>query len=379
MRYTILSGIAGLATIVANGVSTVPADAGGWGIPVPCATTALINAIATAPAGSTLILARRCTYHLTSAYSGAHGLPPVDRQLTIEGRDSTIVRDGGSAGVFGIFHVTSTGDLRLEDVTIRGGNAPVDGGGILVDSSGKLRLNKVTLDNNHADRNGGGVDVESGATAYITSSEFTFNNAGSNGGGMQSDGTVTADGVVLSRNFAAVNGGAISHVRSDALYRNATVKDNTSGDNSGGIYSGSGSTVRFTNSKIINNTTGTAGGGIANEASLTLIKTDVSGNVVGGTGGAGGGIYQIDGTLVLRDSKVDRNSANGSGISRAGGIFSAFAAVTLDHSEVNNNASTVRPGGVWTNAPFTKNRSEIRHNVPTNCDGSPFIVTGCIG
>jgi hypothetical protein len=176
MRYTTLSGIAALATILANGASAVPAVAGGSGsgIPVPCDTAALINAIATAPAGSTLVLARHCTYHLTAASSGDDGLPPVDKQLTIDGRDSTIVRDGLTAGAFRIFHVTSTGDLRLEDLTIRGGNAPDNGGGILVDASGMLKLNKVTLDNNTAGFAGGGVYVASGATAYITRSWFTF-------------------------------------------------------------------------------------------------------------------------------------------------------------------------------------------------------------
>ncbi|MEU6219770.1 hypothetical protein ABZ845_19960 [Streptomyces sp. NPDC047022] len=76
MRYTTLSGVAALATVLVNGVSTVPAVAGGSDIPVPCDTTALINAIATAPAGSTLVLARHCTYHLTTAYLGDDGLPP---------------------------------------------------------------------------------------------------------------------------------------------------------------------------------------------------------------------------------------------------------------------------------------------------------------
>ncbi|MGV9249529.1 hypothetical protein [Streptomyces sp. NPDC003710] len=379
MRYTTLSGIA-LATIVVNGVSAVPAMAAP-SISVPCDTTALITALATAPAGSMLVLARHCTYHLTTAYSGDEGLPPVDRQLTIEGRDSTIVRDGLTAGAFRVFHVTSTGDLRLDDLTIRGGNAPDDGGGILVDTSGNLKLTKVTLDNNHADLEGGGVDVESGATAYITRSQFTFNNSDFRGGGLQSDGDVTTDSVVFDRNFAADYGGAIDHEGGDSVYRNTTLKNNTTGLGGGGIDL-DGGTAQFINSKIINNTTtGSNGGGIFNGAvPVTLIKTEVAGNVVGGSGGSGGGISQLPGgTLVLRDSSVDRNSANGSGTSQAGGIYNDGGTVTLDHSEVNNNASTVAPGGVWTNTQFTVNRSEIRRNIPTNCAGSPVIVTGCIG
>ncbi|MEU6221957.1 right-handed parallel beta-helix repeat-containing protein [Streptomyces sp. NPDC047022] len=378
MRYTALSGVAALATVLVNGVSTVPAVAIS-GISVPCDTAALINAIATAPAGSNLVLARHCTYHLTTAYSGDDGLPPIDRQLTIEGRDSTIVRDGATAGVFRIFHVTSTGDLRLDDVTIRGGNAPDDGGGILVDAPGMLKLDKAILDNNTAGFEGGGVAVKQGATADITRSEFTFNNAADRGGGLQSDGNVTTDSVVFARNFAVHDGGAIDHDFGDAVYRNTTLKNNTTSGDGGGIDTGSG-TVQFINSKIINNTTTSRhGGGIWNEVSMTLIKTEVAGNVAGGSDGQGGGIFEVDGPLVLRDSKVERNSANGSGTSQGGGIYNQGGAVTLDRSEVNNNASTVAPGGVWTDTQFTVNRSEIRHNIPTNCDGSPVIVTGCVG
>ncbi|MEU6217321.1 hypothetical protein ABZ845_07340 [Streptomyces sp. NPDC047022] len=385
MRFTTLSGVAALAMIVVNGVSAAPAVAGGGsgnGISVPCDTAALINAIATAPAGSTLVLARHCTYHLTTAFSGDDGLPPIDRQLTIEGRDATIVRDGVAAGAFRIFHVTSTGDLRLDDITIRGGNEPLDGGGILVDGGGMLKLHDATLDNNHADQRGGGVAVESGATAYITRSRFTFNNAGNTGGGLQSNGTVTTDGVEFFRNFAVNHGGAIDHDTGDAVYRNTTLKNNVIAGDGAGIDIDSG-TVQFINSKILDNTTTEdQGGGIWNQASLTLIKTEVSGNVVGGSDGKGGGIYNtVAGTLVLRDSKVDRNSANGSGTSQGGGIYNnnTSGSVTLDRSEVNNNASTVAPGGVWTDTQFVVNRSEIRRNIPTNCDGSPVIVTGCVG
>ncbi|MEU6216420.1 hypothetical protein ABZ845_02695 [Streptomyces sp. NPDC047022] len=382
MRYTNLSGIAALATVLANGVSAVPAVAGGSGsgIQVPCDTTALTTAIATAPAGSTLVLARHCTYHLTAAYSSDDGLPPVDRQLTIEGRDATIVRDGLTAGAFRIFHVTSTGALRLDDITIRGGNSPDNGGGILVDDSGMLKLNKVTLDNNTAVSQGGGVYAGFGATAYITRSEFTFNNSGFSGGGLQSEGAVTADGVEFARNFAASDGGAIYHGSGDDVYRNTTLKNNTSGAEAGGLDVEAG-TVQFINSKILNNTTtGSNGGGIYNDASLTLIKTEVSGNVLGGSDGNGGGIYDGGGSsLVLQNSSVHHNSANGSGTSQGGGIYSHDATVTLDHSQVNDNASTVAPGGVWTDTQFTVNRSEIRNNIPTNCDGSPVIVTGCVG
>ncbi|MGW1894432.1 hypothetical protein ACWCP6_29950 [Streptomyces sp. NPDC002004] len=381
MRATKLCGIAAMATTVAAGPAAAPGVAATEGS-VACSTSALTTAIANAAAGDTLSLARHCTYHLTSAYAADDGLPAIGRKLTVHGRDSTIVRDSANAGAFRILHVVSGGDLRLDDVTVRGGHSPGDGGGILVDSGGKLKLEEATLRDNTATLAGGGVDVHGGATAAITRSTFAFNNADT-GGGLQSDGAVDADGADITRNHARSFGGAIDQESGNAVFRNTTLKNNTSADD-GGALDVDGGTVEFIKSKIQNNTNITSafheGGGIWNGASLKLTDTDVSGNVLGGPGGRGGGIYNFStGTLVLKNSTVSSNSANGNGTSLGGGVYNAGGSVTLDHSTVRDNASTVAPGGVWTSTQFTVLGSVIKDNISTNCAGSPIIVTGCLG
>ncbi|MEV0413877.1 hypothetical protein AB0I68_24485 [Streptomyces sp. NPDC050448] len=369
-----------MTTTIGVGLTASPTAAATGGS-VACSTSALTTAISNAAAGDTLSLTRHCTYHLTSAFVNSDGLPVVDKQLTINGHGATIVRDSAAAGAFRIFHVVSGGDLRLDDVTVRGGNAPGDGGGILVDGGGKLKLARVTVRDNTASVRGGGVAALAGATAVIKHSWFKFNNADT-GGGLQSDGTVSADDTEFTRNHARRFGGAIDHDAGNAVFTGVALQNNTAAG-VGGAVDIDGGTVEFVKSKILNNTsTDTHGGGIWNGASLKLTDTEVSGNVIGGAGGKGGGIYNtgtvaLPATLVLKNSTVSRNSANGSGTSQAGGIYNTGGAVTLDHSTVDDNASTVAPGGVWTNIQFTVVQSTIKNNIPTNCAGSPVIVTGC--
>ncbi|MEV5952654.1 hypothetical protein AB0M11_02545 [Streptomyces sp. NPDC051987] len=382
MRYIRLSTAVAAAAAILTCATGAPAAAGGdSSTPVPCYTAALTNAISGASSGETLSLARNCTYHLTAA------LPDINQSLTIRGNGATIVRDGNGTPAFRIFHVLSTGVLRLESLTVRGGNAvgitaaSGNGGGILVDSGGRLTLVGVDVIDNTATLDGGGVAVSTGATATIRRSWLAFNNA-ADGGAVNSLGTLTVENSEFSRNHAQALGGGLRQSGGTAFVHASIISRNTAGLAGGGIHNSGGAQTTIIESKIANNTTsGFVGGGIANTgagSTVTLEKSEVSGNVVGGLGGAGGGIHN-SGTattvLTLRGSKVIRNSANGSGPSQAGGIFNNNGALTLDHSYVQNNASTTAPGGLRTNVPITLTDSVITHNIPTNC--VPFPIPGC--
>ncbi|WP_405451623.1 hypothetical protein OG350_29860 [Streptomyces achromogenes] len=308
-----------------------------------------------------------------------HTARATTRNAATVARDRLGLPIWGVSASLGSVWVASGGDLRLDDVTVRGGDSPGDGGGILVEAGGKLNLEDVTLLDNTAAVRGGGVAVLQGATGVITRGWFKFNNADS-GGGLQADGTVRADGPEFTRNHARRFGGAIDHDFGDSVFKRTTATGNTAGLDGGGVDIDLG-TIEFVDSKIRDNTSaGTRGGGIFNGATLKLTSTEVSGNVIGGVGGRGGGIYNASGpsTLVLKGSTVERNSANGSGTSQGGGIYNNGGSVTLDHSTVRGNASTVAPGGVFTVNQFTVIRSTIRDNIPTNCAGSPVIVMGCV-
>ncbi|MFF4901111.1 hypothetical protein [Streptomyces sp. NPDC001068] len=380
MRLIGFSSMAAVAAVVAS-VTAGPASAAGQddGTRVPCSSTALITAIVAASPGETLSLSSACTYHLTSPFSSGDGLPPIDEKLTILGNGATIVRDGSGTAAFRIFHVKDDGILRLENLAVRGGNTTGDGGGILVDPGGKLTLVGVDVTDNTALGGGGGVAVSAGATAVVRRGWIAFNNA-LNGAGLYSGGTLTMDDSELSRNHARNVGGALARVAGTAYVHASLVRRNTSDTAGGGVVNGGPGRLEFGDSKIANNTTsGTSGGGIQNLSDLRLEKTEVSGNVVGGRAGVGGGISNATTTavLVLKGSEILRNSANGDGGSKAGGIYNDAGTVTLDHTHVRDNASTVAPGGVYTTKQFTVVSSSITRNIPTNCTGSPVVVTGC--
>ncbi|MEU9452227.1 hypothetical protein [Streptomyces sp. NPDC048277] len=373
-----------VAAAVVTGVSGGPATAAGQDdvTEVPCNTAALTTAIATAMAGETLSLHRDCTYHLTTAFAPGEGLPPITQSLTIRGNGATIVRDGPNPGLFRIFHVTtagtSKGNLRLEDLTVRGGSAAGSGGGIRVDSGGMLTLAHVDVFDNTATGDGGGVWVETGATASVRRSRLAFNNA-DDGGGLFTEGTLSVEDSEFARNHARISGGGLYQAAGISFLHATVIDRNTSAASAGGVFV-DGGTMTFGESKIANNTTaGTLGGGFVNSAQLELDKSEVSGNVVGGPGGLGGGFANLTASavLTLKGSKVTGNSANGNGASQGGGIYNLGGSVTLDHSTVRNNASTTAPGGVFTDTLVTVTDSQITHNIPTNCVPNQNLVPGC--
>ncbi|MFJ9708277.1 hypothetical protein [Streptomyces sp. NPDC101234] len=381
MRYIRFFSAAAAAAALVTGLTSGPASAAEPDR-IACSGTALAIAINTAQNGETLELRRDCTYHLTAPYTDSDGLPAIGKNLTIRGNGATIVRDGSSTAPFRIFDVNSGGNLRLENLTVRGGylnSTTADGAGIRVNGGGALSLVKVDVLDNTTGANGGGIAVEANASAAIKNSYVAFNNA-NNGGGLYTAGAVTIENSEFARNHARTSGGGIYQAGGTTFIGGSVIRRNTSAGTTrgGGIYI-AGGTVEICETKIANNTdTGNRGGGIYNNGNLRLVRSQVSGNVVGGANGLGGGIFNTSsGVLTLKGSEVFRNSANGPGTSVGGGIYNDGGSVTLDHSTVSNNASTAAPGGVFTSNAVLVTDSKVVHNIPTNCTPSPGLVPGC--
>ncbi|MBM7494835.1 hypothetical protein JOD64_006057 [Micromonospora luteifusca] len=134
---------------------------------VPCDPDELIAALVHANAGNgaSLKLAERCTYTLTAfapvvtppGTSGPNGLPIITKPITIKGEGATIVR-AANAEPFRILEVGVGGNLRLRDVTIKGGSATVaGGGGIRVSAGGEATLEHINVVHNRAAGAGGGI------------------------------------------------------------------------------------------------------------------------------------------------------------------------------------------------------------------------------
>jgi hypothetical protein len=277
-----------------------------------CTLRAAIQNANKTPASDTIVLGRGVfALKQPGRDEDAAALGDLDirEALTIrgEGAKATIVDGRGRDRVFDVAAGTV---VRIEQVTIRGGDARSEtdtlagsGGGIR--TAGDLTLEDVTLSGNTAERRGGGVHSGGSLTADRTS--LTGNRAGEGGGLYNVEGAgATLDDVRVNRN---------------------RVEDSGAGIDSRG-------TLSLTRSTLTGNRGGLGGGLLAGGTS-TL--TDVS--VVGNRANQGGGIYTLgEGNLTIQRSTISRNRAR-----QGGGGLRNHGATSLTNSTISGNRS--RTGG----------------------------------
>lgn len=178
--------------------------------------------------------------------------------------------------------VDSLRSSQINSVTLRGGNSPDVGGGIV--NAGTLDLNSVIVSSNHAALQGGGI-YNSGVLK-IGYSSVTDNNTPDNGGGINSDG----------------NG---------SLTLTASTVASNNGYQGGGLYNGG--SLKINNSTIAQNQAAIAGGGIfaaqaASASALIHSSTIAFNRAYTQDPGDGGGIYILSGSSVtLRNSLLAGN------------------------------------------------------------------------
>jgi CSLREA domain-containing protein len=107
---------------------------------------------------------------------------------------------------------------------------------------------------------------------------------------------------------------------------------------------------------------GDAGAGIrVSGGSLTLVNNRVTDNIIAGTTYQGGGIYFSGDTLTVNTTWIDNNTATGVG----GGLFINYdSAWTLVNSRVENNTAG-GSGGIQSHGTGTIDRSSISGNTAT--------------
>ncbi|MFB9855221.1 right-handed parallel beta-helix repeat-containing protein, partial [Micromonospora andamanensis] len=337
--------------------------------------------VANAEHGATLKLARECTYSLTNS-TPSDGLPPITQPITIKGDKSKIARAAGTTAQFRIFTVANGGDLRLEGVTLTGGQAPAPGGGAInVAAGGTVRLKESHLVNNSttglaaggAINNLGTVEMEKttlerniSAVAggainnfgllKIKESRFLNNSAGLGGGAINNGpiGTTQAYKVELRGNRAVGGGGAIANTATGIVggivdIHYAEITNNNAALAGGGILTTLGARTTLRHINLANNGATLGGGGLATTvgSTTTIEDSKITGNVtngvnVPGLGGGGGILNGPASTVVLRNTEVSGNQAtNGGGISNA-----ATGIINLTTTKiVNNTALVAAPGG----------------------------------
>lgn len=259
--------------------------------------------------------------------SGSTGLPAISGTLVINGNGSIIQRQTGpSSSSLRIFHITSTGNFTLNNLTVQHGRQA--NGGAIYNQAGILTINNSNVIANDGTK--GGAINNSGGTLTITNSTIAANT------------TISGDG------------GGIYNFNGNATIFNSTVYLN-SGIQGGGIFNGSSIGGNPTTLKVINS---------------TITRNNARDNTqLVPPNSYGGGIFNGGGdattTLIVINSTISDNYAatNGGGIYTMGNAPS-LTTTTLSNTLVVNNGYNCVAG---TNGTYNPGSNNLEFPGPTTC------------
>jgi hypothetical protein len=189
---------------------------------------------------------------------------------------------------------------------------------------------------------------------------------------VQAGGSLGLRGLTISNGVSTeFPGGGIADFGHLAL-TDTTLAANTS-DQGGGLYVSPGATAQISGGAFAVNTATSAGGAIANDGTVIVTGTSISGNFAAGQGGGiqnnGGGKVALDHVSITHNAA----SSGGGGISN----FEGGTAV-VTHSAIISNVAAAGAGGISNAAgTVTDNGSTVQGNTPTDCLGSPTTIPGC--
>lgn len=283
---------------------------------------------------------------------------------TIDGNTASgVAADNGGGGIYNL----NGGTVNIDNATITDNVAngmAGSGGGILNDVGSTLMIENTVITGNTANRAGGGIEGNATAgTNFITLTDVTldgntvFNSPG-NGGGlhMTGPGTITINGGTVNDNMAGAEGGGLWNGSGTMTIDGTTIDGNTASgpgadQGGGGIYNLNGGTLVITDTIISNNiANGTAGsgGGILNDVGSQLSITDTA--ITGNTAiRAGGGIEDnsLTSTIILNNVNLDNNAVTGPPGNGGGLHITGAGSATITGGTVNNNTASLEGGGLW--------------------------------
>jgi predicted outer membrane repeat protein len=193
--------------------------------------------------------------------------------------------------------------------SVIGGSSAQHGGGIASHAPGVLAILDSRVSGNSASGNGGGVYGTGAVT--VSGSLIASNDSGGGAGGIDvsGEGSLTLDTTTLSGN-SGIGGGAFWAA---GTVRASLVSGNTASFG-GGIAVPFGRVLDVTNSTVSGNTVVSDGGGIYCGGTLSLSNVTVADNVADvdeSSAGNGGGIFNLLGTVILRNTIVAANADRG--------------------------------------------------------------------
>jgi predicted outer membrane repeat protein len=398
-RKMAMMATAGAAAMLAGGV--MPAAAATV-TKVPCSTPALDSAVSGAASGTTLSLARGCTYVLTSA------LPTVVQDLTINGNGATLHRstavgtaaftiltiNAGTVTLNRLSFTNGNGAITVNNLAtlivtggVFSGNTAVNGGAINNTAATVVQVNDASFINNTATGDGGAMYVFTALGDQITDCRFLGNTAAGSGGAYWewSNGTAISHSTFTGNK--ATTGGALYLDDQGSLITATVLSGNGATGDGGGIFDSPGGTpVPITGSTITGNHAGGTGGGLDEESygePEPVTNTIIAGN----SATAGGGINDGDGVLInYTGDTISGNHASGDGgginSQNAGALFTGIilfhrhadgidnrtssaqesASMSFADSTISGNSADGRGGGVYNQGSLDASRTQIIGN-----------------
>jgi len=255
------------------------------------------------------------------------------RNLTISNGDSggrnSLTSRGGNIAVLG-----STPQLTLEDCIVSGGIAGI-GAGIFVEPAGAVvTLTRSFVVNNLASR-GAAIALDGAATLTLDRTYVGSNSAvdfgGGGGGGAVGGGILTLGAATVTITDSAVSGNGTSPAVNTDDSLGAGISDlggatytitrselignlaqfSAVANHGGAIYAGhTNGTFRIANATLTNNTAGNQGGAIANLGGADVVLRNVT--IAGNFAQSGGGVALASGnggTVTLANSILSDNTA----------------------------------------------------------------------
>ena len=283
------------------------------------------------------------TIRLTGDITMSDHPPHIDKRITVEGAGHTI----SGNGQYRIFFVADSGDLTINNLTLRNGSAQ-DGGrecvagtywrktnGGAICNHGSLTITNSSFSYNSAQSRGGAISNGGEASISISDSSFSGNSAGV-GGAIFSHGeaSLSITGSSFSDNLARSSGGAIDN-NGEASISGSSFSGNFAGDDGGAIDNEGEASI--SDSSFSGNSADYSGGAIVNgrEASLSISGSSFSGNSADERGGA---IYAPVGSATIRNTTITGNSAGTGGGIRVGSNDEWTGTLTLRDSIIADNS-----------------------------------------
>ena len=210
-------------------------------------------------------------------------------------------------------------EALIDQTIVLGSSLPISGS-LVIEGLGSDQLTIQATDPTPGIFNGDGFEIftitdddsENVAEVKISGVTLTGGDSATAGGAISSEEKLSLKDVSIHDNASALSGGGIFSAGGISI-EESTISGNSSGDEGGGVAAvGDGTEIVFLSSTISGNTSVGDGGGLhfadLNPTKLRLEHSTVTQNIAGGTGG---GVYELNGVLVLDHSIVAGNTDAG--------------------------------------------------------------------